>query len=171
MKLNYYTDGAATMKKDSEGNYLRQAGGWGVICLNEKMEEVQRLSGGEEETTNNRMELMAIWNALNLAEYGTRNVKGPIIINIYSDSAYCVNIFTQWIKGWISRGWKKADKKPIENLTLIQQIWNKINQIAGEDSFNTINFIKVKGHDDVYWNNEADKLAVAAKEEIQRGMK
>lgn len=165
MNFNYYTDGAATMRKVN-GEYVREAGGWGVICLDENMKEYNRLSGGEKETTNNRMELMAIWNALNLAEYETRFEKGPCTVNIYSDSAYCINIFTQWIKGWIARGWKKADKKPIENLLLIQQIWDKMNQVAPEGSFNSVNFIKVKGHDDVYWNNEADKLAVAAKEKI-----
>ena len=102
-----YTDGAYSSSTN--------CGGASAIIIHEGT-IVKKLYQGYKNTTNNRMELMAIWNALNLAEYGTRNVKGPIIINIYSDSAYCVNIFTQWIKGWISRGWKKADKKPIENV-------------------------------------------------------
>lgn len=163
MVLNYYVDGAATMRKINN-EYVREAGGWGVICLDENMNEYNRLSGGEKETTNNRMELEAIRRALNhyITEYGEN---GASVINIYSDSAYCINIFTSWIKGWKARGWKKADKKPIENLDLIKQIDYTLSDIESL-TFSTVNFIKVKGHDDVYWNNEADKLAVAAKEKI-----
>lgn len=167
MIRNYYTDGAATMRK-IDGEYVREAGGWAFICLNEEMKEINRVNGGEEATTNNRMELMAIYMALNDAEYDQRE-NGTITVNIYSDSAYCVNIFTQWIEGWRKRGWKKADKKPIENLELIQNIWRKMEQIKIDD-FSTINFIKVKGHNDVHWNEEADKFAVAAKEAIQESM-
>lgn len=171
MILNYYCDGAATMKKDSKGNYIREAGGWAFICLNRDMKEICRCNGGEDNTTNNRMELMAIFSALNDAEYAQRGLflndeDTAIAINIYSDSAYCINIFTQWIKGWESRGWKKSDKKPIENLDLILAIWHKIKDIE-YDSFSSVNFIKVKGHDNVYWNEEADKFAVAAKRDIQ----
>ena len=169
MIRNYYTDGAATMRK-IDGEYVREAGGWAFILLDENMKELNRLNGGEEATTNNRMELMAIFMALNDAEYEARFNEEPTIVNIYSDSAYCINIFTQWIEGWIKRGWKKADKKPIENLDLIQRIWSKMNEITAH-SFNTITFIKVKGHDNVHWNEEADKFAVAAKEAIQEGNK
>ena len=163
MIINYYVDGAATMRKVNN-EYVREAGGWGVICLDENMKEYNRLSGGEKETTNNRMELEAIRRALNhyITVYGEN---GANIINIYSDSAYCINIFTSWIKGWKARGWKKADKKPIENLDLIKQIDYTLSNIESL-TFSSVNFIKVKGHDNVFWNNEADKLAVAAKEKI-----
>lgn len=167
MTLIFYTDGAATMRKIN-GEYVREAGGWGVICLDENMKEINRLSGGEKETTNNRMELEAIRRALNhyMTKYSKESANDTI--TIYSDSAYCINIFTQWIKGWEARGWKKADKKPIENLDLIKQIYYTIEDIENI-SFSTVNFVKVKGHDNVYWNNEADKLAVSAKEAIANG--
>lgn len=168
MTLNYFTDGAATMRKIND-EYVREAGGWAFICLDKDMKEKRRLNGEEAETTNNRMELMAIFKALSDAEYEQDLSNNEnITVNIYSDSAYCINIFTQWIKGWEARGWKKADKKPIENLELIQSIWSKIKQIELNE-FSTVNFIKVKGHDNVYWNEQVDKYAVAAKESIQRG--
>ena len=166
MILNYFTDGAATMRKINN-EYVREAGGWAFICLDGDMKERNRLNGNEAMTTNNRMELMAIFMALNDAEYEQRN-SGNITVNIFSDSAYCINIFTQWIKGWEARGWKKADKKPIENLDLIQEIWFKIRQIEALP-FCSVNFIKVKGHNNVYWNEQADKHAVAAKESLKGG--
>lgn len=98
------------------------------------------------------MELSAIlWTMIN---YG----KEKPCPTVYSDSAYCVNTLTSWMWGWASKGWVKSDKKEPENLDLIQayyKLWNMGYRI---------DLRKCHGHSGDYWNEQADKLAVAAKE-------
>lgn len=134
-----YTDGACS------GNPGK--GGWGAIlmCGNSRKE----ISGGELETTNNRMELTAPIEALRL-------LKRPCKVKIYSDSAYLVNAFLQgWIYNWQMNGWKTSDKKDVKNKELWEEIY-KFTQI------HKIEWIKVKGHSDNEFNNMCDKMAVEA---------
>lgn len=158
--LMYFTDGAATMKKEN-GKYVRCAGGWGWILLDEAGENIiAEDSGGLKSTTNNEMELMAIREAL---LHACREAKQCDMVYIHSDSAYCINIFTQWIKGWQANGWTRGKKhEPIENLELIKEIWDIVTYSL-ENSFIGVRWVKVKGHSTNKFNNYVDNLAVTAK--------
>ena len=134
-----YTDGACS------GN--PGAGGWGAILMFNGHE--RELSGGEAHTTNNRMELMAVIQGLEALKY-------PCEVEVYSDSAYTVNAFTNgWISTWEKNGWKKADKKAVLNIDL----WQKLLDLT---KVHTVTFKKVKGHADNEYNNRCDALARAA---------
>lgn len=134
-----YTDGACS------GNPGK--GGWGAILM--YGEHRKEISGGELETTNNRMELTAPIEALKL-------LKKPCIVKIYSDSAYLVNAFLQgWIYNWQKNGWKTSDKKDVKN----RELWEEIYKFT---KIHKIEWIKVKGHSDNEFNNMCDKMAVNA---------
>lgn len=138
-EIEIYTDGACS------GNPGK--GGWGAILI--AGENRKEISGGEKETTNNRMELTAPIEALKL-------VKRPCKIKLYSDSAYLVNAFMNgWIYNWQKNGWKTADKKDVKN----RDLWEKIYSYT---QIHSIEWIKVKGHSDNKYNNLCDRLAVAA---------
>lgn len=153
---SYFADGAATMI-NKNGKYLRQEGGWAfIMCFNGEKHSNQ--TGGCKLTTNNEMELYAIYAAMR--DFLDRSGAGDKI-EIYTDSGYCIGIFTQWAKNWERKGWKKSNNKPIENLTLIKAIWKLMKDIEGKNS--ELLFVKVKGHSNNALNNEADDLAVNAK--------
>lgn len=108
---------------------------------------------------------MAICKAIEhyLSNYYSK--EEPDTVNIYSDSAYCINIFTSWAKSWERNNWTRGKKhEPIVNLSLIQTIWNYCKML--NSGFRTINFIKVKGHSTDKFNIFVDKLAVEAKEKL-----
>ena len=100
-RVEIYTDGACS------GN--PGPGGWGAILRFKGVEK--EMSGGDPETTNNRMEMMAAISALEA-------LKRPCVIDIYTDSSYVRDGITKWIFGWQKRGWKTADKKPVKNVEL-----------------------------------------------------
>lgn len=134
-----YTDGACS------GN--PGPGGWGVVLF--YGENKKELSGFEEETTNNRMELMAAIQAL-------QALKEPCKVKIHSDSAYVVNCFKQgWHKNWVKNGWKNSKKQPVEN----QDLWKQLLSLMEDHQ---VEYIKVKGHSDNQWNNRCDELATGA---------
>lgn len=137
-KVTIYTDGACS------GNPGK--GGWGSILIYGDV--VKELSGGEDNTTNNRMELKAVIEAL-------KALKSPCDVEIYSDSAYVVNAFTQkWIDNWIKNNWKTADKKSVKNVDLWQELLVLIKT-------HNVTFKKVKGHSDDELNERCDALAKA----------
>ena len=146
-----YVDGACS------GNGSAAAvGGYGVVVLDDDENLITTYNHHNENTTNNQQELRAILYAL--LTYG-KEKPTPIV---YSDSAYCVNSLTSWIWGWASRGWVKSDNKVPENLDLIKayyDLWNKGYRI---------DLRKCRGHAGDKWNEMADKLAVAAKENKER---
>ena len=134
--VRIYTDGACS------GN--PGPGGWGAVLL--WREEERRLQGGEADTTNNRMELMAAIKALD-------TLKRPCHVELHSDSAYLVNAFTLgWIDKWQMNGWLKSDKKPVEN----QDLWQQLLALARQ---HTIVWMKVKGHSGDEYNSICDKMA------------
>jgi len=135
-KVIIYTDGACS------GN--PGAGGWAaVLMLGDKRREI---SGGEADTTNNRMELMAAIEALVA-------LKVPCEVQLYSDSAYLVNAFNQhWLDNWRKNGWRNANKEEVKNIDL----WEKLTELT---KAHRITFVKVKGHADNEWNNRCDELA------------
>jgi ribonuclease HI len=148
-KVTIYTDGACS------GN--PGPGGWGAILL--YRDKTKELYGYEAETTNNRMELKAVIEAV-------RALKFPCKISVYSDSAYVCNAFRQgWIENWSSNGWRTASKKPVEN----QDLWRALLDALREHEYS---FIKVKGHSDNSFNNRCDELArLAIKQNVAEAPK
>jgi len=139
-----YTDGACS------GN--PGPGGWGAILIHKGKEK--ELSGGERHTTNNRMEMRAVIE-------GLKALKKRCHVKIHSDSALIVNSFTKgWIENWQKKGWIKADKKPVEN----RDLWEEMLETMSPHS---VKWIKVKGHSNNKLNNRADRLAVEASKQFQ----
>ncbi|WGI22522.1 ribonuclease HI [Amylibacter sp. IMCC11727] len=144
-KLYAYTDGACS------GN--PGPGGWGALLLAKDGDTVlksRELSGGEAETTNNRMELLAAINALNALDK-------PSTITVVTDSVYVKDGITKWIHGWKSRGWKTAAKKPVKN----EDLWKDLDAATQR---HTITWEWVKGHAGFEENEKADELARAGME-------
>jgi ribonuclease HI len=146
-KVTLYTDGACS------GN--PGLGGYGGILI---YGEVSReYTGSAVETTNNRMEVMAVID-------GLKRLKYPCIVDIYSDSAYTVNAFTNgWIYAWKKANWKKTDGKAVQNVDLWEELYSltKIHEVT---------FHKVAGHADNELNNRCDKLARGAIEDLRKNL-
>lgn len=140
MKMRIYTDGACS------GN--PGPGGWGAVILFPKGK--QEMSGFESQTTNNRMELKAVIEALKLTI--SLNHKS---ISVYSDSAYVVNAINNgWIKNWYNNGWKTVSKDDVKN----KDLWIEMIELISNENIN-IEMIKVKGHSDNIYNNRCDEIA------------
>lgn len=133
--IEIYTDGACS------GN--PGPGGWGVLLKWNGHEK--ELCGGEAETTNNRMEMMAVIEAL-------KALKKPSEVKLYTDSKYVMDGITKWLEGWKAKGWKTAAKKPVKN----QDLWQEIDAQVCRHS---VQFIWVKGHAGDPGNERADELA------------
>lgn len=118
-------------------------GGWGAVL--QYGSTVKELKGGEQLTTNNRMELTAAIEALNA-------LKRPCAVELHTDSAYVKDGLTKWINGWKRNGWKTADKKPVKNV----ELWQALDTAVGRHS---IDWHWVKGHNGDVWNERADQLA------------
>ncbi|MEC7381064.1 MAG: ribonuclease HI [Pseudomonadota bacterium] len=140
--VEIYTDGACS------GN--PGPGGWGVF-IKHKNNNVE-LSGGERETTNNRMELMAAIKAL---EYFDN--KNEIIL--YTDSNYVKDGITKWISNWKKNNWKTSNKKPVKN----KDLWIRLDEAISKKN---INWQWVKGHAGNEGNEQADYLARSALEKL-----
>ena len=134
-RVTLYTDGAC---KGNPG-----AGGWGVVL--EYGEHRKELFGGDIETTNNRMELMA-------AIAGLSALKSRCVVDIYTDSVYVRDGITKWLSNWKSNGWRTAAKKPVAN----QDLWEQLDRAV---SNHQINWHWVKGHSGDAGNERADELA------------
>jgi len=135
-RVKVYTDGACS------GNPGK--GGWGAILMHGETEK--ELSGFEAHTTNNRMELTA-------AIEGLKALKYPCDVELYSDSSYLVNAFTNnWIDNWKLNGWRNSSKDEVKN----RDLWEQLTELTGTHK---VRWIKVKGHSDNEYNNRCDKLA------------
>jgi ribonuclease HI len=139
--VEIYTDGACS------GN--PGPGGWGALLRFGDREK--ELNGGENPTTNNRMELMAAIAALEA-------LKRPCKVELYTDSKYVQQGISQWLAGWKARGWKTAAKEPVKN----QDLWERLDRALGD---HTISWLWVKGHAGHVENERVDQLA---REGIQR---
>ena len=144
-EVTIYTDGACS------GN--PGPGGWASILMAGGAKK--ELSGGEANTTNNRMELMAVIQ-------GLRALKRPCKVDIYSDSAYVVNAFEQnWLEKWTRNGWKNSAKAEVAN----SDLWKELLSLT---TMHNVTFHKVKGHADNEYNNRCDKLATGAAKELKK---
>lgn len=143
----YYTDGSCV----GNGKAVNQ-GGFGIVTLDDDGNLVDCYAKRNENTTNNREELRAILRVMLTAgvQSGGDWAQPPIV---YSDSAYCVNTFNDWMFRWAANKWIKSDGKTPENLDLIQAYYDWYQKGY------RIDLRKVKGHAGVKWNEMADKLA------------
>lgn len=119
-------------------------GGWGALLRFEDG-SVQEFGGADAATTNNRMELTAVIQALS-------TLKRPCAIDVYTDSEYVRQGITTWIRGWKARGWKTADRKPVKNIDL----WQALDSLAATHQ---VQWHWVKGHNGDVGNERADALA------------
>lgn len=142
-KVSIWTDGACS--------YNPGPGGWAAILQYGKAEKV--LSGGKNETTNNVMELTAVVE-------GLKALKEKCSVILYSDSAYVVNAVEQgWLHNWKANGFRTADKKPVKN----RELWEELDALLSEHA---VKFIKVKGHADNEYNNRCDSIARSEVEKL-----
>lgn len=145
-QVHAYTDGACL------GN--PGPGGWACVLV--YGETHKELSGGEAQTTNQRMELVAAAKALEA-------LKRPCSVTLFSDSAYLVNAFRQrWVDRWQRTGWQTSAKKDVAN----RDLWERLIALTRK---HTVTWSKVKGHADNALNNRCDELARAAAKRVQAG--
>ena len=138
-EVTIYTDGGAEPNPGT--------GGWAAILINPLSGKTTELSGGEPRTTNNRMELTAAIRALEA-------LNQPCRVQLFTDSQYLRKGITQWLPGWIARGWKRKDGE-LQN----EDLWRRLSELVREHQ---IDWKWVKGHASNRWNNRADELASAA---------
>jgi len=143
--IEIFTDGAC------RGN--PGPGGWGAILRRGANEK--ELWGGERETTNNRMELTAAIRSL-------AALKRPVAARVHTDSQYVLKGISEWIHGWKRNGWKTADKKPVKNADL----WQELDSLARQ---HRLEWIWVKGHAGHPENERADALANRGIDELPKG--
>jgi len=143
-KVEIFTDGACS------GN--PGPGGWGTILRSKGVEK--ELSDGEKDTTNNRMEMMAV-----IA--GLEALTQPCEVKVVTDSQYVMKGMQEWLPGWKKRGWKTASKQPVKNVDL----WQRMEKAAEK---HTLEWEWVRGHQGHVENERADALAVAARELIAK---
>ncbi len=131
-------------------------GGWGSILRFKGIEK--ELSGGEPETTNNRMELLAVINAL-------ESLKEPCKVKITTDSKYVCDAFLKnWLTSWLNNGWKTANKKPVKN----KELWERLLNLSKKHE---LSWFWIKGHAGHPENERCDKLAVEARMKFSKEIK
>lgn len=135
--VEIYTDGAC---KGNPG-----VGGWGAWFQYKGIEKT--IFGGEENTTNNRMEIMAVIKALEA-------LKRPSKVKLYTDSAYVQKGMTEWLIGWKAKNWRTAGKKAVKN----DDLWKQLDRLASQHQ---VEWVWVRGHDGNVGNERADALANA----------
>ncbi len=128
-------------------------GGWGAVLR--YGDSVRELSGAVSQTTNNRMELQGVIEAL-------RVLKRQVSADVYTDSQYVRNGITEWLAGWKARGWRTADRKPVKN----QDLWEELDALAQSHQ---LRWHWVKGHSGVPDNERCDELANAAIDALLSG--
>ena len=143
-QVEIFTDGAC------RGN--PGPGGWGVLlCYPDREQEIY---GGETDTTNNRMELMAAIMAL-------ESLQQPYLVTLTTDSKYLKNGMTQWLTNWKQRNWKTASKQPVKN----QDLWRRLDKAAGQHD---ITWRWIKGHSGHRENQMVDMLANRGIDELSK---
>jgi ribonuclease HI len=131
-----------TIHTDGGARPNRGVGGWAVILIFK--DQIKELCGCKLDTTNQQMELTAAIEALNA-------LKEPYTVTLYSDSEYVIKGINDWIFGWINKGWKNSNKKPVAN----QELWQALHEAR---QHHQVNWQWVKGHADNKYNIRADQL-------------
>ncbi len=144
-EVTIYTDGAC------RGN--PGPGGWGVLMLAGKKEKT--LQGADPETTNNRMEIQAAIEALNVLKRRCRVI-------LYTDSKYVKDGINEWLPNWKTRGWKTSNRKPVKN----EDLWRELDRLVADHD---VDWRWVKGHSGVAGNERADELANEAIDAMLNG--
>jgi ribonuclease HI len=139
-----YSDGGA---KPNPG-----PGGWAALLMFDQFRK--EISGGEFNTTNNQMELTAAIEAL-------ETLNQPCDVTLYTDSEYLKNGITQWMKGWVKKGWRTASGGPVKN----QELWERLHEATQR---HRVTWKWVRGHAGHQHNERVDQLATAAREKLMR---
>lgn len=148
--MKIYTDGAT-----SNNGYDGAKGGWAWVIVDDNNKMVLQGLGSAANVTNNQCELQALIDACDAA---SKTYPMYQHFDVYSDSAYCMNCYSQsWWEKWMKNGWLNSKKQPVAN----KELWICLIPYFKSDIFN---FYKVKGHANDYWNNYVDRMAVEAKE-------
>lgn len=142
--VELFTDGACS------GN--PGPGGWAYILKHPASGAEREAFGAEMETTNNRMELIAVIE-------GLRALSRPSRVDVYSDSQYVLNGLNEWLDQWKRRGWKTAAKKPVKN----EDLWRQLDELRTEHD---LNYHWIRGHNEHPENERCDAMAVAAREAL-----
>jgi ribonuclease HI len=142
-----FTDGACS------GN--PGPGGWAFVLRGPGLSGDLELSGGEPETTNNRMEMLAVIR-------GLEAVPSPASVRLVSDSEYVIKGLKEWLDGWKARGWRTAAKKPVKN----EDLWRELDALRG---IHRLRPEWIRGHNEHPENTRCDALAVAAIDRMRRG--
>lgn len=145
--------GAVSIHSDGACRGNPGPGGWGAVLR--YGDSVRELSGAVSQTTNNRMELQGVIEAL-------RVLKRQVSADVYTDSQYVRNGITEWLTGWKARGWRTADRKPVKN----QDLWEELDSLAQSHQ---LRWHWVKGHSGVPDNERCDELANAAIDALLSG--
>jgi len=143
-KVTIYSDGGS---KPNPG-----AGGWAAILISGDVEK--EISGGENHTSNNKMELMAAISAL-------ESLKEPCEVEFYTDSQYVKKGITEWIKNWLKNDWMTSARKPVMN----QELWERLHLATQR---HTIRWRWTRGHAGDVYNERVDQLATQARESLRR---
>ncbi len=144
-KVTIYTDGACDPNPG--------IGGWAAILMHPESGKTQEITGGEKESTNNRMEMTAAIEAL-------KRLKESCEVTLFTDSEYVKNAFTKgWLKNWQAKGWRTADRKPVKN----QDLWMQLVELT---QHHQVVWMWVRGHHLDELNNRCDELAVQARLKI-----
>ena len=146
-QVDLFTDGACS------GN--PGPGGWAFLLRHRASGKSREDAGGETHTTNNRMELTAVI-------MGLRALTRPSQVALHSDSQYVLKGLSEWMDAWKARGWRTADKKPVKN----QELWENLDELR---SIHDLTFIWVEGHAGHPENERVDALAVEARERVAQG--
>lgn len=152
--IKIHTDGGC------RGNQFdTNIGGIGIVArsfIDNELISTSEYKKAYSQTTNNRMELTAIITSLELCSKFLKDID----IEIYTDSEITVKGYNEWIDGWIKRGWRKSNKKPVEN----KDLWQRLIELSKQGN---VKIMKTKGHADDKWNNRADKLVNEAMDEFE----
>ncbi len=146
--VQLFTDGACS------GN--PGPGGWGYILRHPATGKEREASGGEAQTTNNRMEMMAVIEGLSA-------LSRPSKVELHSDSEYVIKGLREWLKGWKAKGWRTAAKQPVKN----DDLWKRLDALIAEGGYE-LSYHWVRGHTGHPENERCDQLAVAAIERARR---
>ena len=142
LRVELFTDGACT------GN--PGPGGWAFILRSMSTGKEISRSGGQADTTNNQMELLAVIK-------GLKQLKKSSVVDLYCDSKYVVDGLGEWLDNWIAKGWRRANKKKVMNL----ELWQELDRLRQK---HTLNPIWIQGHNEHPENERCDQLATAAAE-------